>query len=140
MMRSLLLCLMLVLPLGAAAVIDVYEFETAEQEQRFRALTQELRCPKCQNQSIADSDADIAGDMRARTALMLREGHSDREVVDYFRARYGDFVSYRPPVALNTALLWFSPLLILLIGGVLVVRALRRANRAPLEDDNEETH
>ena len=135
-MIRLLLALCLLLPLAAAAVIDVYEFDSAEQEARFRSLTQELRCPKCQNQSIADSDADIAADMRARTAEMIRDGASDRDVVEFFRARYGDFVSYRPPFAVNTLLLWLGPVVVVLIGGGLVGRQLRRASQAPLDDDD----
>nr|WP_306799323.1 cytochrome c-type biogenesis protein CcmH [Alcanivorax quisquiliarum] len=131
--HALLVCLFF--PTLALSAIDVYEFDTAEQEARFRSLTQELRCPKCQNQSIADSDADIASDMRARTATMVREGATDKEVVEFFRARYGDFVSYRPPLALNTVLLWFGPAVVLLLGGWLVVRQLRRASAAPLDDD-----
>ena len=134
-MIRLLITLCLLLPLAAAAVIDVYEFDSAEQEARFRTLTQELRCPKCQNQSIADSDADIATDMRARTAEMIRNGASNDEVVDFFRARYGDFVSYRPPFAVNTLLLWLGPVVVVLIGGGLMARQLRRASRAPLDDD-----
>lgn len=134
--QALLLCLFF--PALAGGAIDVYEFDTAEQEARFRSLTQELRCPKCQNQSIADSDADIASDMRARTAAMVREGATDKEVVEFFRARYGDFVSYRPPLALNTVLLWFGPAVVLLLGGWLVMRQLRRASAAPLDDDETE--
>lgn len=135
-----LLALCLLWPLWAVAAIDVYEFDTAEQEARFRSLTQELRCPKCQNQSIADSDADIARDMRARTAEMVREGASDRDVVEFFRARYGDFVSYRPPLALNTALLWFGPAVVLLLGALLVMRQLRRASAAPLDEDGDDQY
>ena len=134
------LVLLLSLPILALAAIDVYEFDTPEQEARFRSLTQELRCPKCQNQSIADSDADISGDMRERTAQMIREGHTDREVVDFFRERYGDFVSYRPPFDATTLLLWLGPGLVLLAGGILIVRLLRRASAAAdnEEGDNEE--
>lgn len=140
MMRLLqqILRLCLLVPALAVGAIDVYEFDTPEQEARFRSLTQELRCPKCQNQSIADSDADIASDMRARTAAMVRDGATDREVVEFFRARYGDFVSYRPPLALSTVLLWFGPAVVLLLGGWLVVRQLRRAATAPLDDDDTE--
>ena len=130
------LVLLCSVPLLALAAIDVYEFDTPEQEARFRSLTQELRCPKCQKQSIADSDADISGDMRLRTAEMIREGYTDREVVDFFRDRYGDFVSYRPPFDATTLLLWLGPGLVLLAGGILVVRLLRRASAAA--DDEED--
>ncbi|WP_245932463.1 cytochrome c-type biogenesis protein [Isoalcanivorax indicus] len=144
MISRSLASLLCALPLLVLAAIDVYEFDSPEQEARFRSLTQELRCPKCQNQSIADSDADISGDMRARTAQMIRDGHSDREVVDFFRERYGDFVSYRPPLAANTAVLWLGPGIVLLFGGLLIFRLMRRAARAADQDDDDlpppETH
>lgn len=134
MSARLALALLLMLVAGPAlAAIDVYPFDNASQRGRFHRLTEELRCPKCQNQSIADSDAGIAQDMRERVARMIREGRSDEEIVDYFVVRYGDFVSYRPPVNKRTAILWAGPVLLLLFGGlaivVLVVRASRRADR-----------
>lgn len=133
MSARLALLLMLLAAGPALAAIDVYPFDNATQQDRFHRLSEELRCPKCQNQSIADSDAGIAQDMRERVARMIREGRSDAEIVDYFVARYGDFVSYRPPVNERTAILWVGPLLLLLFGGlaivVLVVRASRRVDR-----------
>ncbi|GAA5136317.1 cytochrome c-type biogenesis protein [Alloalcanivorax gelatiniphagus] len=131
----LLLTLVLAAPLQAA--IDIYQFDTTDQQDRFHRLTEELRCPKCQNQSIADSDAQIARDMRDRTASMIREGHSDQEVVDFFVTRYGDFVSYRPPVNERTAILWMGPLGLMLIGVLAIVMLVRRASRsAELEEDD----
>ncbi|MZR64000.1 cytochrome c-type biogenesis protein [Alcanivorax sp. DP30] len=132
-LRALLLVL---LPLQALAAIDVYQFETEQQEARFRVLTDELRCPKCQNQSIADSDADLARDMRDRVHNMILEGKSDAEIVDYFVSRFGDFVSYRPPVNVQTSVLWLIPLVMLLGGAALIIVLLRRASaRADLNDD-----
>lgn len=128
--------LLVLLPLQALAAIDVYQFENEQQEARFRVLTEELRCPKCQNQSIADSDAELAQDMRDRVHGMIREGKSDAEIVDYFVSRFGDFVSYRPPLNAQTSVLWLIPLLMLLGGAVLIVWLLRRASaRADLNDD-----
>lgn len=127
-----LMALLLFLPLLAHAAIAVYEFETPEQEQRFRNLIEELRCPKCQNQSISDSDADIAQDMRAQVAEMLREGRSDEEIVRFFVTRYGDFVTYKPPVNAETMILWAGPGVVFVIGLLLVVLQIRRARaRAP---------
>ena len=123
------------LPVAALAAIDVYQFDNEQQEQRFRVLTEELRCPKCQNQSIADSDAEISQDMRERVARMIREGHSDEEIVTFFVDRYGDFVSYRPPFNPRTAILWVGPLTLLLLGGVGIVLLVRRASREAEEDD-----
>lgn len=122
-----LLAMLLCLPLLAHAAIAVYEFETPEQEQRFRNLIEELRCPKCQNQSISDSDADIAQDMRAQVAEMLREGRSDEEIVQFFVTRYGDFVTYKPPVNAETMILWAGPGVVFVIGLMLVLLQIRRA-------------
>jgi len=127
------------LPLQALAAIDVYQFDSPQQEDRFHRLTEELRCPKCQNQSIADSDADLARDMRDRVHGMIVEGKSDDEIVGYFVSRYGDFVSYRPPVNARTSVLWLIPLLMLLGGGVLIVRLLRKASaQADQQDSNND--
>lgn len=135
-MRLLIIACAMVLSLTAQA-FDIYEFETAEQEQQYRKLIVELRCPKCQNQSIGDSDADIAEDMRRKTAELISEGNTNEEVVDYFRARYGDFVSYRPPMDATTVVLWFGPAVILLLGALGVVFAVRSALQRNLEDDEE---
>ncbi len=133
-MRFALLLLTLVCaPAGAA--IDIYQFDNDAQQDRFHRLTEELRCPKCQNQSIADSDAEISQDMRERVARMIREGHSDEEIVTFFVDRYGDFVSYRPPFNPRTAILWVGPLTLLLLGGVGIVLLVRRASREAEEDD-----
>lgn len=136
MTRMLRIVFLLGISLSAMAATDIYEFETPEQEQRFRVLLDELRCPKCQNQSLADSDAGIAQDMRARVEIMIKEGKSNDEIVDYFVARYGDFVSYRPPVTPTTSILWLAPLLLLGSGAVIIVLLLRRAS-ARVDDSDE---
>ncbi|WP_323774594.1 cytochrome c-type biogenesis protein [Alcanivorax sp.] len=127
--------LLLMLSMPALAAIDVYQFDNEQQEQRFRILSEELRCPKCQNQSIADSDAGIAQDMRTRVHTMILEGKSDEDIVDYFVSRYGDFVSYRPPVNAGTSILWLGPILLLLGGGVVIVLLLRNASRKAAAED-----
>ena len=136
MTRMLRIVFLLGISLSAMAATDIYQFETPEQEQRFRVLLDELRCPKCQNQSLADSDAGIAQDMRARVEIMIKEGKSDEEIVDYFVSRYGDFVSYRPPVTPTTSILWLAPLLLLGSGAVIIVLLLRRAS-ARVDDSDE---
>ena len=137
-MKKLVLLVLLVLPLLSNAVIPVYQFESEQQEERFRVLVEQLRCPKCQNQAIADSDADIAQDMRSQVAQMIRDGHSDAEIVDYFTQRYGDYVNYRPPLKPETVILWSGPVLVLLIGLVLIVFQIRRARSlAQKRDENE---
>ena len=136
MTRILRIVFLLGISLSTMAATDIYQFETPEQEQRFRVLLDELRCPKCQNQSLADSDAGIAQDMRARVEIMIKEGKSNDEIVDYFVARYGDFVSYRPPVTPTTSILWLAPLLLLGSGAVIIVLLLRRAS-ARVDDSDE---
>lgn len=105
--------LLLLLSLPAFAVIDAYEFKDPVQEQRFRQLTGELRCPKCQNQTIADSNAPLSQDLRQRVFEMIQQGRSDAEIVDFMVARYGDFITYRPPLKPTTWVLWFGPLAVL---------------------------
>ena len=128
---------LLLLPLQLLAAIDVYSFDSEQQEDRFHVLTEELRCPKCQNQSIADSDAELARDMRDRVHSMILDGKSDAEIVEYFVSRYGDFVSYRPPVNARTSVLWGIPLLMLLGGGMLIISLLRRASARADASEND---
>ncbi len=101
------------------AAIDVYEFDSVQQEAQYRGLIEELRCPKCQNQNLAGSDAPIAQDLKQKTYDLVRDNRSDGEIRDYMQERYGDFISYKPPVRPSTWILWFFPplLLIVLIGG-----------------------
>jgi cytochrome c-type biogenesis protein CcmH len=133
-MRRLLAVAVLGLALlgGAQAAIDTYEFADEAQRQRYRTLVEELRCPKCQNQNIADSNAPIAMDLRAEIFRMLEEGQSDEQIIDFLVARYGDFVLYKPPVSSRTLLLWYGPAALLLGGfvllGVIVLR--RRGNKS----------
>jgi cytochrome c-type biogenesis protein CcmH len=95
-------------------------------EARLKAMSHELRCLVCQNQTLADSDAPLAEDLRKEIRSQMREGKSDQEVIDYLVARYGDFVRYRPPVNNSTALLWFGPFFLLLIGGFVLYRTLKK--------------
>lgn len=110
-------------------------------EARMLKLTAELRCLVCQNQTIADSHADLAVDLRNQVREMLRRGDSDRQILDYMTARYGDFVLYRPPVKATTAILWFGPGLLLVAGLATLVLVLRKRSRMapemfdPDEDD-----
>ena len=108
-------------------------------EARMLAVAAELRCLVCQNQTIADSHADLAVDLRNQVRDMLRKGQSEREIVDYMTARYGDFVLYRPPVKATTALLWYGPAL-LLVGGLAVLWLVlrRRSRMAPENFDPDE--
>jgi cytochrome c-type biogenesis protein CcmH len=95
-------------------------------EARLKAMSQELRCLVCQNTTLADSSAPLAEDLRKEIREQLRAGKTDKEVIDYLVARYGDFVRYRPPVNNETALLWFGPFLLLIIGGFVLFRVLKK--------------
>lgn len=97
----------------AYAAIDVYEFDTPQQETQYRSLIEEFRCPKCQNQNLAGSDSLISKDLKRKTYEMVMEGKSDAQIRDYMYERYGDFISYKPPVRPTTWILWFFPPLIL---------------------------
>ena len=112
-------CLFSVLSINAYAAIDVYDFDSVQQEAQYRGLIEELRCPKCQNQNLAGSDAPIAQDLKQKTYDMVKEGRSDGEIRDYMQERYGDFITYKPPIRPSTWILWFFPplLLITLIAG-----------------------
>jgi len=131
--------LMALLLSPALAAIDAYEFANPEQEQRFRRLVEELRCPTCQNQNIADSNAPLSTDLRQRIYEMLQQGHSDADIVAFMTARYGDFITYRPPLKPLTWPLWFGPLLLLIAVGLgLAWWIRRRASQPPAELSEQE--
>lgn len=109
-------------------------------EKRLQHLSEELRCLVCQNQTIADSNAELAQDLRREIRGMIKDGKSDKEIIDFMVVRYGDFVLYRPPVQGNTLLLWGGPLALMLLGLAVLLRYLRRraarvADDAPLSAD-----
>ncbi|CAB1276525.1 cytochrome c-type biogenesis protein [Candidatus Nitrosacidococcus tergens] len=123
----------------AATDLGAYDFKSPEQELRFRELTSELRCLVCQNQSLADSHADLAGDMRREVYQQMVKGLSDQEIVDFLVDRYGDFVLFRPPVQWNTYLLWFGPGLLFLFGFGVFIVTMRKRNQmlTPTLSDSE---
>jgi len=122
-----LLALSLVLAAASGhAAIDPYEFTTDQQRAEYQQLIEELRCLVCQNQNLADSNAELAQDLRRQVKEMVAGGRSRGEVVDYMVTRYGDFVLYRPPVKRSTYLLWFGPLLLLAVGGAALWLVIRR--------------
>ncbi len=137
---ALLALSFLALPIHAASSIDVYDFPSVEIEDRYRALVEEFRCPKCLNTNIAGSDAPIAQDLRTTVyRLLVVDGLSDDEIRDYLQARYGDFVLYDPPLSFRTVWLWFAPALFLILGVTLLWRVRRSsAAAAPLADDERE--
>lgn len=114
----------------AATPVDIFEFSSAEQEARYRALIDEFRCPKCLNTNLSGSDAPIAQDLR-RTVhrLLVKDGMTDQQIRDFLVERYGDFVLYDPPFRPDTWLLWLGPLAFLLLGLLALVRVVRRSEQ-----------
>ena len=132
MTRHRPLALLLAAFIGIAAALTPQEGTlTPEQDARYRALIHELRCLVCQNQTIADSDADLAADLRGQVHDRIAAGESDDDIRRYVTDRYGDFVLYKPPLNARTAALWIAPFLLVLVGIVLVLRLVRRARAMP---------
>lgn len=124
-MKYALMMLLAVFNAGAQAAIDVRDFDTPLQETRYRALIDELRCPKCQNTNLAGSDAGLAGDLKDRVYEQVKAGQSDGEIRDYLISRYGDFITYKPPMRASTYVLWFGPFVLLLVAGFIMWRRTR---------------
>ncbi|MCW8106963.1 cytochrome c-type biogenesis protein CcmH [Alteromonas ponticola] len=116
-----ILLLALAFVTDAYAAKDRYEFDDPAQREAFLKLTAELRCPMCQNQNIADSDAMIAQDMRRKVFRLLQEGKSEEEVISYMKSRYGDFIYYQPPVTMGTIWLWLLPIAFAVIAVVVLI-------------------
>src|SRR4249919_2684561 len=141
-MRKRLLLLLLTTFALIASAMEPMDYRDAAEEQRFRALTEELRCVMCQNQSLADSNAMIAHDLRLEVLRLMREGKSDAQIKQYLVERYTDFVLYKPEVKPMTWLLWFGPGL-LVVGGVAVIFVIvrnrsRNAPSLPPTDESQE--
>ena len=125
-MLRLLLFQMIFWSAQSLAVIETYEFSSPDLEVRYRALSQELRCPKCQNQNIADSNAPISRDLRAIVHEQLEAGATDEEIIDFLVDRYGEFVRYRPGMDSNTLWLWSAPIILLVMAVAVVVTQIRK--------------
>lgn len=121
----LILIVFLMLSTASFGAIEIYEFKNDEDEIRYKALIEELRCPKCQNQNLAGSDAPIAVDLKNQTYQMIMDGRSDAEIRQFMFDSYGDFISYKPPVRPSTWILWFFPpilLVVFILGWLLKVK------------------
>ena len=133
--------LLMLLAVPALAVIETYQFSDPALEKRYQALSEELRCPKCQNQNIADSNAPISQDLRRLLYEQLEAGASDDEIRQYMVDRYGEFVRYRPRFSGATAMLWLAPVLLLLLGAVIAMNALKgrrqEGDAATLTEDDK---
>jgi len=115
---------------ASASSLSNYTFDSPEKEEEFRALTAELRCLVCQNQSLADSDAELADDLRREVYELFRAGKSHAEIATFLTDRYGDFVLYDPPLKPSTYVLWFGPLFMFLIGCAMLIRTLRKKSQS----------
>jgi cytochrome c-type biogenesis protein CcmH len=129
-MRILILVLLLTLSGFAGARVEYREFSNAEQQQAYDDLISELRCLVCQNQTIADSNADLAKDLRRQVYEMLQQGKTKQDIADFMTQRYGDFVLYNPPFKAKTGLLWIGPFVFLIIGLIAVFVFARRNKTA----------
>ncbi len=139
-MKIVFVFLLALISFSSQAVIDghKYPFDNEIDEQRFEILAQELRCPKCQNQNLADSNAPVAADLRDKVYELMIEGKTDDEIVSYLVARYGDFVRYNPPVQENTFFLWFGPGIMFLIALVIIINLTRTGKKAqPLSEQEK---
>ncbi len=133
-MRILPVLLLVVFSGMASAAIEVHQFDDPAKAALYKQLTYELRCLVCQNQNIADSNADLAQDLRNEIYQMIEGGSDKKRVVDFMVARYGDFVLYRPPVKTTTYLLWFGPFLLGVLGLILLIRFVRSRAGKPAVD------
>ncbi|WP_276680732.1 cytochrome c-type biogenesis protein [Thalassolituus oleivorans] len=135
MRNYLALVVLALLSLPTLAVVDgeKYPFDDPEKAQRFESLAEDLRCPKCQNQNLADSSAPVAADLREKVYTLMQDGQTDDQIVDYLVARYGDFVRYNPPFRWNTLFLWGGPGVAFLLGLLLII-GIRRAQKKPVAD------
>lgn len=139
MMLRLILLLSFTSPLWAA--IDPYKFEDPSKQATYQTLIEELRCLVCQNQNLADSNAELALDLRKQTYELVQEGKSRDEVADYMVTRYGDFVLYKPPFNYTTALLWLGPFIILFVGAYILIgfiRARTKENIPQMSDEDRD--
>ncbi|MEX2366696.1 MAG: cytochrome c-type biogenesis protein, partial [Pseudohongiellaceae bacterium] len=134
MLRTIFLMTVLMLAwlTPVVAAINEYEFDNETQEQRFKKLTAEMRCPMCLNSNLAGSDAPIARDLTQEIYEQVMAGRSDEQIEEFMQARYGDFILYRPPLNTGTFLLWFGPL-ILLLGGFFIARRMMKNSNVQVE-------
>ena len=137
-MSRFLVVLVLVLSTSLVGAIDTDQgFEDPVLDARYRSLIHEIRCMKCQNQSIADSPIDVAADLRRQVREMMAEGRSDSDIKTYLASRYGDFILYEPPLKPTTFVLWVGPAALLLLGGFVFARIIRTHSAQSFDEDED---
>ena len=134
-MRGAWLVLWLVLSSAAWAIDTEVAFDDPVLNERYRALIREIRCPKCLNESIAESKAPVAADLRREVRRLIGEGKSDDEVKTFLSERYGDFVLYRPRMTPTTFVVWAAPFVLLALGGLVFWRILAARTNQPLDEE-----
>ena len=132
-----LICLISLSSLQAATLAE-YTFDDPGKHEDFRTIIEEMRCLVCQNESLAGSNAELAVDLRNEIYEMMKNGQNKDEIIDFMVSRYGDFVLYNPPVKPSTYPIWFGPLIVFLIGGVVLFRIISRKNQASETELTEE--
>ena len=137
MIRSLACLVLGLFPFASVAIDSDIAFEDPVLQARYEVIIDEVRCVKCQNQTIKDSNALIANDLRREIRRLIGDGYTDPEIYDYLVQRYGEFVLYRPRMSGVSLLLWIAPFALVLAGGIVVVRVLRKRLSMPIDDDVE---
>jgi len=134
----LLFTTLLFMSVRVFAAIEAHEFSSELDRQRYQSFIEEMRCPKCQNQNLAGSDSPISADLRREIYEMIKQGKSDKEIVDFMVERYGDFILYRPRVTPVTYALWGAPIALLVIGSIVLIIILRRRRSMSLMQMSQE--
>jgi cytochrome c-type biogenesis protein CcmH len=137
MKKVVILVAALMLPVIGSAIDQGRAFDDPELQQRYEKIISEVRCLKCQNQTIKDSNAFLAADLRREIRRLLSEGKTDAEVYDFLVFRYGEFALYRPKMSGKTLILWLAPVILLLVGGFVIIRVMRERMKLPLQDEQE---
>jgi len=126
---------LLLLSFSSLAAIEVHEFDNDVDRQRYQTFIDEMRCPKCQNQNLAGTNSPIAEDLRRELVFMIKDGKSDKEIVDFMVERYGEFILYRPRLSPATMLLWGAPVFLLVFGVIMLLLIVRKRRRLDIAVD-----
>ncbi len=131
--KSILLSFSILVAFNSMATIDIYEFEDANLSSRFRQLTYELRCPKCQNQNLADSNSTLSLDLKQIIYEKLKAGETDQQILNFMKQRYGEFILFKPEMSSSNAFLWAGPVIFLILFIVFFLKWY--SNNRVLEDE-----
>ena len=132
------LVLLIAAAMPATAAVEIHDFDSPAEEARYKRLVAELRCTVCQNQNLADSNAELARDLRNKVYTMIRDGKTDEDIYAFMVQRYGNYILYRPPLKTSTALLWIGPFLIMGVGVAVLLNVVRRRRRMAAEAVEED--